>query len=163
MICCCCHGLFLFPLTAAGAGFGVDFDKAWDARWLHGLQCFFHLAERGGGTFHSSAFQKKHHCWTTMVFGKLKQILLKKYKEIRNPTFLFFVGGGGWWGQKLSTAGCQWCFFGAYNFIHIEPWRFRFPVLFAPRVVRERPWKIWITRYKMGYEAPIINGRRGNG
>ena len=93
MICCCCHGLFLFPLTAAGAGFGVNFDKARDARWLHGLQCFFHLAVGGAVPFQRLPEETpllNYHC-----FWEVEINFIEKCKEIRNPTF-FFLGGGGW-------------------------------------------------------------------
>ncbi len=100
-----------FPLTASGAGFGVNFDKAWDAPWLNWIQCFFHLAMAEGQEHRckNDAFlTQKHRCG---VFGKLENRHTKKNKKSN----LYFFGGGG---NKNYQPGCQW--FQGYNFIHFE-------------------------------------------
>ena len=101
---------------------------------------------RGGGERSIPAPARRNTVLNYHCFWEVKINSIEKYKEIRNPTFFFFWRGGAVVRPKSINGRLPMFFFGAYNFIHIEPWRFRFPVLFAPRVVREKPWKIWIAR-----------------
>ena len=84
----------LFPLTAAGAGFGVNFDKAWDARWLHGLQCFFHLAVGGERRGRSQRLPEETPLLNYHCFWEVETNFAEKYNEIRNPPF-FLLGAVG--------------------------------------------------------------------
>lgn len=65
---------------------------------------------RGGGERSIPAPARRNTVLNYHCFWEVKINFIEKYKEIRNPTFFFFWRGGRWWGQKVSTAGCQ-CFF----------------------------------------------------